>query len=587
MKISALQILFCLALAVLLGCKKRDDISGPTTPSPAVIAVDEVGISGRIYLPDGLPASNAEVDIDGKTITTNTGGFFIFQGNVSNPDRVKVTISKKGYFQYTKVLTLETNSSISGLNFYLAEEFTVATISAVTGGTANAGHASFVFQPNGFLNADGSIYQGLVTIKMPKKVYQRKWAGDNRGKTSANQDVIIDSWGAMNVLAYDDSGKILKLSKAADYTYSIGYQYIYLTTPVKFWHFNEVTALWEEGGDATLKGQTFTGTTKDLSYMQWGVPFQAALIKAQVKDKNQVIAEGYHVGVIMTEFNNVATPTVIVNSKGTAMIYVKANATLRTIIGTQCDTGFQYWNINTPAEGKSANQTFIVDLSPYLSVFQGSVEACGFQAVKGRAEYTFDDKKMITPLVNGAFKFSFLACGLSYRSGNLIIYDEQGGVIYKNDSWVIKPGLVNNLNQVSTCSKDQTGTLTVLAEGVKYTFQTPQDKIEFKIESDYSGKLYNVITASGSNPNRNFFLTYAGTSPGSYTIYTNELSIPGKSYFLTWGIFKPGNVEITKYKTGGNYVTGTFKTNTNINYSPSNPANFAEVSGTFSISQAP
>jgi hypothetical protein len=591
MKLNLLITLF-LVVFFFNGCKKGENANEIIPPPKTELGVDEVAISGSIKNPDGSDAEGVEVAIDGHKIITPASGFFEFAGKVSNADKVKLSVSKNGYFKYTKILTLEENSTMADLLYYLAPEQTTGSFESASGGTVTASYATLVFQPNSFAKEDGSSYNGNVSVKMPYDIlsdYENKLPGDNRASTAANEKVVIERWGGMNVRVYNDAGQPLKLIKPVSYKYKIDWRYVYIYNSkqarMKLWNYNEADDTWKEAGDVTMNGQYFSGSTSSLSYLQWGIPYPQALLRAYVGDANSNAASFFKIGCGLDEFNGTGLSGVKINSKGIALMYVAANVPVRTYIVTPCNDFLDALLLNPIATDKKAEQRFTVNLAPYITTFEGKLEDCDFKGVKGRAEYTFDGKKMTSVLDNGNFKFTFLHChSISYFAGKLTVYDEQNKVIHTNDTYLIGAGIKNNYS-ATLCAKQQTGKITVVVQGKTYTFETPKDNVLFSDTYDNYGNLMTLLQADNASRKESFYLTYPGHVGGDVNIYTLGFGVPSNNYLMTWGLYEPGTAHITKYKTGNTIIEGTFKTKANLNYSGYGSNEVVELNGSFSVSR--
>ncbi|NII84266.1 MULTISPECIES: hypothetical protein [unclassified Pedobacter] len=586
MKYNALSIFLCIAIFFFSACKKHDNTDLTVTPPSPPAAVVEMEISGIVLNTNGSSAEGVEVTIEGKKLTTAENGYFEYKGSVANPDKVKLTLAKNGFFTYTKILTVDKYSSLDGLRFKLIPELVAGSFEAANGGTVSNNYVALVFQPNSFTKLDGSNYLGMVTVKIPANRFNesnRQFPGDVRGLTATNQKVVLESWGGMEVEIYSASGEKLKLSKAVNYTYQIGYQYVYIRNPVKLWAFNEADGIWTESGAANLVGQTFTGSTVNLSYLQWAYARPSALFRSRVQDKNLNVPAGFEFFYAMSEFNSIGIPSTNVNSRGNVLLYVPALTNLRTGMFSPCTDRIET-NYTTPAipEGITGGTTYTVDLAPFLTSVTGTVEDCDFKPLNGRAELAIDGKKINSVLLNGAFNLSFIGCGRN--SGTLTIFDGQDKVIYQNNTFSPNRGYKNNLPPITTCTKPLIGSFSIKAEGITYNFQSPQDDIKFQTIQDYSGSLITAISANNDTRGESFYLTYIGQSAGNFNVYTCQLKVPKKSYFLTWGLFTPGIVNITRYKTGNTLLEGSFKTNTNLNFDLSNTNKIVELTGTFKVS---
>lgn len=580
MKLNRLIILF---LTVLLfhGCKKGEKgFVPPNDPKSK-----EIGLSGTIYGPDGYPAEGVVVTIDGHKSVTPASGLFEYTGTVSNVDKVKLSISKNGYFKYSKIFTLEENSSIEKLAYYLASEETAGSFESASGGTVATSYVTLVFQPNSFVKEDGNSYNGKVTVKMPLNAitdYENKLPGDSRALTAANEKVVVETWGGINVQVYSNAGQPLKLVKPVNYTYK-RQRYDYTTPNEKFriWAYNDIEDIWKEAGDAQANQQDYTGSTTSLSYLRWGVAYPQAFLRANVTDGTITPASFFRFGCGVNGANR-GLSWVRINSKGFALTYVAANMELGTSVSSPCSDFLNSFRVTAIATGTTFDQNMVVNLTPYQTHVSGKIEDCSFNGVKGRAEFTFDGKKMMTNLNNGYFSFTFLYCQISYSRGQLVVYDEQNKVIYKDDDYSVTAGRTTNYI-ASVCTKPQTGKITVNVEGKTYTFQTPQDKVSMINTIDLlSGGPLVMVLAENADKTQSFSLSYPGSAGGNVSLYTCVLSMPGSKYLMTWGLYEPGTAQITKYKTDNTMIEGAFKTKANLNFSGFGGAE-VELSGSFSV----
>lgn len=586
MKFYAPTTLLCIVLFLLLGCKKHDNtelVVPPPTPLPAKT---ELGLSGTVFNTDGYGAGGVELTIEGQKLFTAANGTFEYSGGVANPDKVKITLVKKGFFTYTKILTVDKNTSITGLKFRLVPEQVAGTFEATNGGTISNSYATLVFQPNGVTKEDGSNYTGTVTVKMPANRFNeanRQFPGDERGLTSTNQKVVLESWGGMEVEIYGASGEKLKPGKPVNYTYQIGYQYTYLQSDLKLWAYNEAEGIWIESGTAKLAGQTFTGSTLNLSYLQFAYDHSSILLRAHILDKNRNIPVGFEFRYAMREFNNIGLPSALVSSSGTVLLYIPLGISIRTFLNSPCGDRIETnYDIPPLKNGVVASFTYSVDLTPYLTSVTGNIDDCDFKPIDGRATLEVNGKKLNSNLVKGVFNFDFLDCGSN--SAILTIYDTQDRVIHQNNTVVYHRGYKNTIAPITTCTKAIKGAISIMAEGVTYTFQSPQNVIQLQTFQDYSGNLIKAIIAENDLRKESFYLTYIGETTGNFNVLSCQLKLPNKSYFFSAGLLPGGQAQIIKYKTDNTLLEGAFKTNTNLNIISTNTTKVVELSGNFKIS---
>lgn len=586
---SNLLITMFLAIFFFYGCKKGENANEVVPPLTNGLGAGEVGISGSIKNPDGSAAEGVEVIIDGNRIVTPASGLFEYIGKVRNVDKVKLAISKKGYFKYSKILTLEENSTIENLTYYLSQERNTGSFESATGGTITTSYATLVFQPNSFVKEDGSGFNGKVSVKMPSDIisdYEDKLPGDARALTSSNEKVVVERWGGMNVQVYDDNGQRLKLIKPVNYTYKIDWRYIYIdrSKKIKIWTYNDVDDIWTEAGDAGFTGQNFTGSTSNLSYLQWGIAYPQALLRAFVKDAKSNAASFFKIGCGLNQFNGKGLSGVRINSKGIALLYTAANVNTYTYITSPCNETLGAFVVSPIATDKKADETFTVNLAPYITTFEGKIEDCNFSGIKGKAEYTVEGKKVVSILNNGSFNYTFLRCKDSFIAGELIIYDEQNNIVHQNSNYSVKGGEKNNY-YATTCTKTQTGKITINLQGKAYTYESPKDQISLYETYDTYGNLLSLISAQTADKKESFLMTMVSPSFGQPRLYYLSFTIPTKNYGMSLFTFEPVTVLVTKHKTGNIVAEGTFKTKTYLNYSPYGSNEEAELSGSFSISR--
>lgn len=583
-KLKAL-IYFILITLTVTGCKKSNN-KVDTTISGNAVAVDEIGLSGIIKQPDGYPAEGVEVRIDGHKIITSADGLFEYKGRVKDADKVVITVFKTGFFQYSKVVTLQKGAMLPELEIWLVGEYDNRTFEASSGATLSTSYVTLIIEPNSLAKMDGTAYIGRVTAKLPLKGFDglnKQFPGDVRGLSAAKEKVVVETWGGINIRLFDDEGNALKLIKPMKYTYNVGPRYIFIKKKINIWAYNETDHVWEDTGEAIVASEKFTGSTLNLNYIQWGISHGRALLNAYVLDNSISLKPiGYNFGYAFDINNRNAIPSIKLNSNARALIYVPANTReLKPIITNECgETAEVASYISAIAAGSKFEQYFWTDLAAQVKKLEGTIENCDFTLLKGRGEYTFGGKTYTCKINGGAFKFSFFDCKGNYPGGKLVLYDEQDKVIYQNDTYM--RGDAFDYPIVSTCTKPQVGKITIRLQDKVYTFQSPQDNIQFLTTSN-SGQTVSVVTAESTERKESFVLTYTGTSAGNFTLLSFYFIIPNKSYWMTWGYFPRGTTDVTKYKKDNTLIEGTFNTKTHLNFNTYGNNEIVDLSGEFSI----
>ncbi|MDB5275038.1 MAG: carboxypeptidase regulatory-like protein, partial [Chitinophagaceae bacterium] len=308
-----LFLLLPVFITLLYGCKKGTPgpaNNGGTVTLPGVIVptVGQVTIAGYVYKEDGSPADNTTITIGSSSIATGATGAFSYTGAVADSDKVVIRFIKSGYFDSWKTLVVENNAVYNGLKIYLRPEVVAGTYNAATGGVVNNTNtyshalAKLTFQANSVIRDDGTAYSGIVTaIVLPATYFDTmiELPGDKRAVDAGNHIVALENYGGICVKLKGAAGENLKLSKPMSYSCSLNPM---AGNPasgtLKLWTFNEDTGLWVENSAATfnisydngLITTTVSGSTTGLVFLQWAVPYTAALLRAYISPAAQGFA---------------------------------------------------------------------------------------------------------------------------------------------------------------------------------------------------------------------------------------------------------------------------------------------------------
>ena len=240
----------------------------------------DVMLQGLVRDVDGNPISNVMV-VTGSTSTYSASdGTFSFQRALVVNDRAVIRFEKNGYFPLTRsgvkqdemfidaVLYSKGNSDISVQTTFYASEPQILEVQA---GMKVELPASSLMRAD-----DGTPYDGVAVVDMfyldpnNENFANLMPGGDLIAIRSDDSEVMLISWGMVNVNLTDDFGNPLqiKTGQSAEVTFPIPsgmennppYQ-------IPLWHFDEDMGIWTETGIATLQGNVYIGEVTHFSWV--------------------------------------------------------------------------------------------------------------------------------------------------------------------------------------------------------------------------------------------------------------------------------------------------------------------------------
>ena len=456
------------------------------------------------------------------------------------------------------------------------------TIDAAIGGVAAFKDLSFVFPASSVAKADGSEYKGPV--KVDAIDLDRNVPGDMRAVSGADK-VVLETYGGFVLSLKSPAGEELKLSKPATVSYNRTSGAAIFPAKLQSWYFNTVDGLWYERETLTHVSSAYNGTVNSTGFFQIAVPHTMALLRVKVTD-SKTSRPGNDVVLYNScnQLNFTSTFSCFTNSGGVALVYVPAELKLRTIFRTKC-SDYIIAQEYTLSRLNNSEKMAYADLTPYLTDMSGIVEDCDYKGIDGIAEISFPGRKYYANIVSGKYRFKTLTCGNKFA--DLKVYDKNKKLLYTKESYDFVQGKTYNSSDVKVCNRQQQGSVSILADGTTYTFQSPQDSISYYTiyERVFARPVY-AIYVNSRDLKKSFYITTLNPALGTLPIYSSALGVSGHSYFMGLTDYEPGSMTISSYKNGSTIIEGTFKTQTHHNYDLySNPRDFREIKGSFKITQ--
>jgi len=284
--LAAIFACFAVCLMLSTGCENPEDKG----------KMQSLTLKGKVMDTNGLPISGVRVST-GKvnTTTDEMGSFSLSQAEVVNK-RMVMKFEKEGYFTLTRSGVKENDMYVEAVlqrkgNSEISLETTFETSEAKS--LEVPAGMKVKLQPQSIMRADGKPYSGKVKADMlyldpnNENFSGLMPGGDLAAINATNNQVMLISWGMVNVNLTDESGKPLQLKSdtPAEITYPIpaGMENNPPAT-IPLWHFDEAKGIWIEDGVATLKGNVYVGSVTHFSWSNLDVPAERVTITGRVVD---------------------------------------------------------------------------------------------------------------------------------------------------------------------------------------------------------------------------------------------------------------------------------------------------------------
>jgi hypothetical protein len=287
---SALLLISLVLLIGFNGCKKEKKNTFSNGSSVLNVNYQKASFSGIIVDEANNAISGAVVNIGNHNTTTNEYGIFIFE-NVSIPEKnAFVTVIKSGYLKGYRTFNSKFQKNAT-LEIQLIESSKAGSFNAITGGTITLNNGTEVtFEANSIKYELGNNYYGNVNVSFvhldptDERLFQ-KMPGDLVGERENGDEARLISYGMINVVLTDDSGKKLQIAngkKAKIKLFIPNSIQANASNTIPLWHFDENFGVWKEEGQATKEGNFYVGVVSHFSWWKSGDPNQVAAIEGKI-----------------------------------------------------------------------------------------------------------------------------------------------------------------------------------------------------------------------------------------------------------------------------------------------------------------
>lgn len=329
------------AMCLFTACVKEKDLFIP----------DEISVGGKLVKAsfhgiitdeNGDAVAGALVQIGSQTKTTDDNGVFLMRNVEINNQRAYVKVTKSGYFNGSRLLIVQENSS-NFVRIQMLDNNPIGSFQANSGGTIQTTDgAKLVFPAGAIATSGGALYSGAVSVAAKwlnpasDDIYEQM-PGDLRGINLSNQEQVLASYGMLAVELYADNGEKLQIADGKEVEISMPVPASVISTApasIPLWHFDEAEGFWSEEGSARLESSRYVGKVKHFSFWNCDAPFPVVNLRGTLKTSTgEPIA---HTGVYITFVASGTRGYGFTNEDGVFEGKVPKNEALRVSITDPC-----------------------------------------------------------------------------------------------------------------------------------------------------------------------------------------------------------------------------------------------------------
>jgi hypothetical protein len=531
------------ALVTMQSCKRAVvQVPGVITKYDNSIKINAT-LSGIILDESGNAIKGAAVSIGSNYTISDAQGYFNFN-NVSMPQHnTTVRVTKQGYFNGYKSLSVNANQRHT-ISLILMKKESPETFISANGATVSfAGGLSITFPSNALVNkATGVAYSGQAyvfakTINPTTELGRMTMPGDLRGLDATNgEEKILQSFGMFVAEIFDQNGNALQVSPTTKATISLDIPSSLSAgakASIPLWYFDEAKEMWIEEGSATKQGNKYVGDVKHFSFWNCDQPINSVYFQMTIIDQlgNPVI--GYTVK--LTDPTTGDSRLGYTNSAGWVGGLTPQNATLNmevyptsVLCPNLIPTPIYTQTVTTAVS--NINLGTIVVTTSNVTTITGTIIDCANNPISNGTALIQPGYIIVNTNSSGQFSYE-IPC-VPTQTITVTPYDNTAGIYGNTSSGMAIVAGLNNIGNFQACGNitpflNVTFTNTATNTIANYTFTPPSGYIV----ADADAIPLSYISASDSmQGNRYLHFTANDTTNGTHTIPT----------FVINGILNPG-----------------------------------------------
>lgn len=521
--------LVALAMLGLQSCYKRDyttTSNGNTFDNSKTVTSSIYGI---VHDEAGMPVEGATVKTSGYTTLTDDNGLFFFN-NITTPSRAStVVVSKAGYFNGSRTLSVKANDKHT-VHVSLMAKGTPETFYANNGGTVNfAGGISISFPANAIVNkASGAPYNGQVfvyakNIDPTTDLGMNTMPGDLRGIGASGDERMLQSYGMLVAELYDMNGNALQIGNTSSATLS---QTIPASlqgmakTSIPLWYYDEAQGMWIEEGSAAKVGNRYEGKVRHFTYWNFDLQVPSINMEMTFQDQNGNPLSGYYVSLHNAN-NQGAHGYTSVNGWVGGLAEANAVLTLNVYANNICGFNMPIYTTTITTGAVNQNLGIITVTIAGGCSMNATIQDCLGAPVSNGALYIPQLNMILTP--NALGEVSFASACTPNGPITLLAYDFANNV-YGSSSYTLAPG-VNNIGILSACGNiapfltvNLTNTVSMVS--ASNTFVLPGDNLNCSLQGPNT-----YINAYGAGGGVNLIID--GITTGTFNVSSGNAYLTG------------------------------------------------------------
>lgn len=258
-------------------------------------------VCGFVSDADGNALANVMITSGEDTIFSSEEGVFSFERCRTVNGRCVVKFENSEYFSVIR--TAEIVDGGARVDAVMMPQDTKEGVTEVArflnsqGATIKVGKMEISIPANSLVyENDGSAFDGSVLASVyyldpnSEDFAKEMPGGDMSGVTNDGKNVILLSYGMVEVSLKDSSDRKLQLKEGAESSLSFpipaGFSDDQKYDEIPLWYFDEEKGTWVEEGVATKKGDSYSGKVKHFSWHNLDYPWSRATIRGRVLNQD-------------------------------------------------------------------------------------------------------------------------------------------------------------------------------------------------------------------------------------------------------------------------------------------------------------
>lgn len=406
-------------IMVLTSCNPNESVDIPEVPEgmSGNSQIDfgsniQRDFMGRIVDQSSIPLDNVNITIGNKTAITDNNGMFVIN-DVSVKERLGfITAQKPGYLKGMR--SVVPTSGTNMINIMLVAETLVSTVVSGSSSEVTLSNGAKVSFDGAFKDENGNAYSGNVDVYMyhletSNPAIEAIMPGNLQAENANGEERVLVSYGMLNVELKGASGEKLNIADGSVAQIELPInpaQNGVAPATIPLWHFDEVSGVWMEDGEATLVGGKYQGEVSHFSWWNWDAPFPAVILCINAVDANNNPLANLDIKLI--ESNAVNGRTAFTNGDGNICGFVPINEAFTLKAFDPC--GVEVFSSNIGSFAADTNYSLVLP-SVTATVISGTLVNCANTNVtNGYASIIYGNQLASVPVTNGDFTLTVIQC---------------------------------------------------------------------------------------------------------------------------------------------------------------------------------